>query len=224
MLDFLTHGARLRGAALGQFSLTKQLGDPIDFVWPCINSGDGDGVAFIKVTEAGLTLWDGPPFPVPVGQTTPLSLHQTIALSLGLHPLVAEMREGSPPDGTRLIESDTAALTVVSNPILTAVGKPQIFGLDGPTFFLIKKGTVIPYSWPCLNSGGGSGLARLRIVGQSINFLGTLITIPGLSTVVLLASFAALGIGGVTRTQTITMEDAAGVVLGSWTYSYTTTE
>lgn len=217
----LTGGTRL-GTRLRQFSLSKDLGAPIDFVWPCTNGGTADGVAFIKVLESGMVLWDSPPFTIPKGATVATNLHQTVDLSLGVHPLVPQLWEGFPP-GERLIEGDTLALTVVSNPLLSAVGLPLINNLPAPTSFLVRRGSVIPISWPCQNSGGGSGLARLKIRGESVSFTGTLITIPGFSTVVLLANVTAFEFAGVTRTQTVTMEDSLGRVLGSWTYSFTTT-
>ena len=189
MLDFLTRKPLLRAGRFGQFARTKQLGAPIDFVWPCTNSGDGDGVAFIKVLEGGLPLWVGPPFPIPIDQTVPVNLHQTIDLSLGLHNTVPQLYEGFPPDGVRLIETDTLALTVVSNPILAPVGNPQIDGQDGPTVIIlvipIGQTRAVSISWMCGNTGGGSGLARIRLTGSGggsgAAFVGTLVTIPGFS-------------------------------------------
>ena len=226
MLDFLTHGARLRAGpiALGQFSLTKQLGDPIDFAWPCTNSGDGDGVAFIKIVESGLALWDGPPFPVSAGQTTPLTLHQTISLPLGLRPLVAEMHEGLPPDGLGLIESDTVALTVVSNPILAPVGLPTIKGILAPSeIHLALNLQPIPILWACQNTGGGDGLARLKTVSSpsvsGLNVTGTLVTIPGgsagVSLLIAIDPFRMFSV----ETITLTMLDEANALLGMFSFT-----
>ena len=226
MLDYLARPvARLSTRVRHrQFSLTKQLGAPIDFLWPCTNSGNADGVAFIKVTELGLTLWDGPPFTVPPNQTVPLALHQTIDLSLGLHSLVAELHEGLPLTGSRLIASDTVALTVVSNPILTPVGQPTINGVVGPTLVSVVGGNIVPISWAVQNTGGGAGQARLQTTegggGVIQPVRGSLLTIPANTTMTLLLAittsdlFAFKG----TFSITLTMRDEQDVILGSWQF------
>ena len=214
--------AQLTAGRFGQFTRTKQVGEGIDFDWPCTNSGDGEGVAFIKVREPAIGLvWDGAPFPIPVGQTVTPNLHQTIDLPLGLRSMIPELHEGLPPNGIRLIASDTLALTVVSNPVLATVGNPKINNLDGPTFFEVKAGTVISLSWPCQNSGGGAGRARLRDGGSGVSFLGPLITISGFSTVVLLGSYIS-GSAGKFWNRTLTMEDDKGTILSTWVYSFKT--
>ena len=214
--------ARLQGGAirLGQFSLTKELGAPIDFVWPCTNSGDGDGVAFIKVLEGGSPLWVGPPFTVPVLGTVGLSLHQTIDISLGVHNLIAEMWEGLPPAGDRLIESDTVGLTVVSNPVLASIGPPTINGIEGATSVSVRVGIAVPVSWPCQNTGGGTGRARIRAVGQpGIANVSNYVTIPGFSTVILLRTVSGPEVPAGPYTVLLTMEDGAVPpnILDQWT-------
>lgn len=221
MLDFLTHKSGLSAGRFGQFSLTKQLGAPIDFVWPCTNSGDADGAAFIKVTEAGLTLWDGPPFTIPKGQTVSTTLHQTITQSLGLHNLIADLREGLPPLGVGALMSDTVALTVVSNPILAAVGPPTINGLVGPPAITVVKSAIVPVSWDCQNSGGGDGLSRLRVKTFTTIAFGPLVTIPGFTTTKLLISFGPGDFGA--TSCVLTMEDSAGVILASWPFTWNKT-
>mgnify|MGYP001583448942 CR=1 FL=1 len=223
MLDFLTRGARLSVDQVqhGQFTKTKQSGEGIDFTWPCTNSGNGDGTAFIRVTEAGLLVWSGAPFTVQPNQTVPLNLKETIDLPLGLHNLIAEAQEGFPPTGSKLIAADTLALTVVSNPILTPVGLPTIAGVLGPTLVTVLEGTTFVITWPCQNSGGGNGLARLRTVNSPLTIpSGTssgLVTIPGFSTVTLLTAITASQPPFLVKTSTITltMRDDNDVVLGT---------
>ena len=220
--------AQLTPGRLGQFAKTKDVGAPIDLIWPCTNVGDAEGVAFIKVLENGIAVWVGPPFPVPAKQTVGLNLHETIDLSLGLHNMVPQMHEGFPPDGVGLIAADTLALTVVSIPVLAAVGVPTIDGIPGATTISVisvpgSGRRPYPISWNCMNSGGGSGQARLRVVTNpqyvGSNVTGTLTTIPGLSTATLLLSVPTLfAIGDASYTVTLTMEDQTGLVLGTWIF------
>lgn len=230
MLKYLTRGARLRAGPVrhGQFSRTKELGEPIDLIWPCTNSGDGDGSAFIRVTESGLAVWEGPPFGIPALQTVPINLHQTIDLSLGLHGMIAEMHEGPPPAGVRLIASDTVALTVVSNPVLAAVGLPTIDGILAPTSIFSDRIRAIPVSWVCGNTGGGPGRARLRFVASPAAFMqgvvGTLVVIPGFFEVSLLLTLSPPILGGVGFTCVLTLEDdlAFPTILGTFQFTVLT--
>lgn len=211
----------------GQFSLTKQLGAPIDFLWPCTNSGNADGVAFIAVTEGGNPLWISPAFTIPAGLTVGTNLHQTLTQALGLHSLAAELREGAPPDGIRLIMSDTVALTIVSNPVLAPVGLPTVNGVVGPALVTVLRDQVVPVSWPCQNTGGGSGQARLRadssplLLGYPI--IGSLVTIPGGGNVTLLLGLPPVGFVGIPITITLTMQDDSAVVLGTFQFVETGT-
>ena len=227
MLDYLTGKPRLSSgrAALGQFSVTKQLGASLRLTWPCTNSGDADGVAFIKVREPSSALvWDGAPFPVPVGQTALVNLQQTVDLPLGLRSLVPELHEGLPPDGVGLIASDTLALTVVSVAILAPVGLPRINNLDGPTFFSVVGATaIIPVSWPCQNSGGAPRSAQLIVQsGGSADAVGNFVIVPGLSTVTLLVSFSNRALlGGVRDSVVIMAASNPFEFLGQFQFSYT---
>ena len=211
--------AQLTAGRFGQFTRTKQLGAPIDFVWPCTNGGDADGIAFIKVREPATGLiWDGPPFTIPMSQTVPANLHQTIDLSLGLHSMVPELHEGLPPDGMRLIASDTLALTIVSNPVLSAVGLPTINGVPGAISWTYFGSDIIPISWQCQNSGGGAGRARLLLEASPANIvfpiLGSLVHVPGFSTVTLLLS-ANIHFSVAGTVITVTLLDEADVILGT---------
>lgn len=228
MLDFLTRRPGLTAPArLGQFSLTKQLGAGIDFIWPCTNSGNADGVAFIAVTEGGAPLWSSPAFTIPAGATVGTNLHQTITQSQGLHNLVAELHEGSPPVGSRLIMSDTVALTIVSNPVLAPVGLPTVNGIVGPAAIIVSRDLVVPVSWPCQNSGGGSGQVRIRadssplLLGYPI--IGSLVTIPGGGSVTLLLGLPPVRFVGVPITITLTMQDDSGTILGTFQFVETGT-
>lgn len=214
--------AQLTPGRLGQFTKTKDVGAPIDFIWPCTNVGDAEGVGFIKVLESGIAVWVGPPFPVPAKQTVGLTLHQTIDLPLGVHNMAPQMHEGFPPDGIGLIAADTLALTVVSMPVLSAVGLPSINGITGETVFVFPipagQATVaVPISWNCQNSGGGAGQARLRLAGF-LKITGTLVTIPGFSTVTLLLVFNASFVNF--QNQILTMEDQTGAILGTYAFSW----
>lgn len=193
MLDFLTRKPQLSAGRFGQLSLTKQVGAVIDFTWLCINSGDGDGTAFIQVHEPATgAVWLGAALTIPAKASVQLNLLQTIQEPVGLRSLIAEMREGI--FSNRIIASESVALSVVSFPVLTPVGLPVVNGIPGELLpagpIVVPRGSAIPIAWPCENSGGSSGEAGLQsqsgagISGLSVN--GSIATIPAHSSQTLL--------------------------------------
>lgn len=201
---------KLDGFAI--YTLTRNLGATISFVWPVTNVGDLQGAAFIQITEAETVIGTGAPFPIDPGQTTAVNFNPVVNLPAGVHTLVAKVMEGLDPGGVPVGASQTITLTVVTIPVLAAVGPPTINNIVGPTTFSIKAGSVLPISWDCQNTGGGPGLARLRIEGTPVQSM--LVTIPGFSIVTLLLSYTP----GLTAILTLSMVDDTGVILAQWQY------
>ena len=203
------------------YILTRNLGDTISFVWPVQNVGDLAGAAFIQLTEAGAVVGTGAPFPINPGEIVDVNFNPVISLPAGVHILAATVMEGLPPDGLPVGSAQIITLTVVTVPILAAVGLPRINSLDGPTFFHVAAGSTIPISWPCQNTGGGSGRARLKVVGAyGFNPPGAFTTIPGFTTVTLLKNISAPPSPAGPYDVILTMEDDTGVLLGEWLFSY----
>ena len=230
MLDFLTRKPQLRAGRFGQLSVAKQIGEAIDFTWPCINNGDGDGAAFLQILEpANSSLgWVGSGFTIPAKTTVTLTLRQNnLNLPLGLHNLVAEMREGI--FSTRIIASESVELNMVSFPVLTSVGLPVIANIPGELLpagpIRVKAGSAIPIAWPCENSGAGAGQARLRALAAplttgDLTITGPLIEIPGASTTTLtLALGTSRLLDNFIYQVRLTMEDQNGNVLGTFSFS-----
>lgn len=207
------------------YTLTREMGDTISFVWPVTNVGDLQGAAFIQLTEAGAEVGTGAPFPIDPGQTVNINFNPVVSLSTGVHSLVATVMEGLPPDGIPVGDPQSITLRVVSIPVLSAVGNPTINGIPGATSFTAPSGisNFYPAAWDCQNSGGGVGRARLR-VAVAAGFIGTspFIQIPGFSTVTLLVLFGpSTGKGALACT--LTMEDEFGVPLGQWQFIWNRT-
>ena len=203
------------------YTLTRNVGDTLSLVWPVQNVGELAGAAFIQITEAGVEVGTGAPFPINPGQTVAVNFNPVVELATGIHILTARVMEGLPPTGIPVGSAQLITLTVVSVPVLSAVGLPKINNLDGPTFFVVGIRSVVPISWPCQNSGGGAGQARLKVVGAGRDDFGTLANIPGFSTVTLLFIHTAWSTPNVLD-YVVTMEDQAGVILGSHQFSIQT--
>lgn len=189
MPHFVTRKPQLRAGRFAQVSLTKQVGSAIDFTWLCINTGNGDGKAFIQVHDPATSLvWLGAALTIPAKASVQLNLLQTIQEPVGLRSLVAEMREGI--FSTRIIASEQVVLNVTSFPVLTPVGLPIVNGIEGNLDVRVLKGSAIPISWPCENSGGSSGQVRLQCRSSlginDFNFNGPVVTIPAHSSQTLL--------------------------------------
>lgn len=218
----------LKVDGFASYTLTRELGDTISFVWPVTNVGNLQGAAYIELTEAGLAVGAGAPFPIDPGMTVAVNFNPVVNLPIGVHILAARVMEGLPPDGVPAGAAQLITLTVVSIPVLAALGLPTINGGLGDT--AIGPGIrPNPYSitWGCQNSGSGSGRARLRVTSAPLysggNVTGGLVTIPGFSTVTLLLSVpTSFTVGGRTYTVTLTMEDDTGVILGTWQFTLAT--
>lgn len=224
MLDFLTRNPQLRAGRFGQLSVTKQLGSNIDFIWPCINSGDGDGTAFIHVTEPATgAIWLGQAFTIPAKATVPLTLRQNnLNLPIGVHSLIAEMREGI--FSNRIIASESVTLiSVTASPVLNAVGLPVVNGIPGELLpagpLLVQGGDSILFAWPCENSGGVAGQAKLQ-TNQFQGNLGSLTTIPAYSSqTLIIAQSTIFFMVGIIYTVNLSMIDANGVTLATFALS-----
>ena len=224
LLEPILVPGELKVDGFASYTLTRQLGDTIGFVWPVTNVGNLVGAAFIQLTEGGVDVGTGAPFPIDPGRTVDVGFNPVVGLPTGIHILMARVMEGLPPDGIAVGSAQIITLTVTSSPILAPVGLPTINGISGP--ISIGPGirpNIFPISWLCQNSGGASGLARLRVVSSPSfsggTVIGTLITVPGFSTVTLLLAVSTFWTAGSrVYTLTLTMEDEPGNILGSWQF------
>ena len=200
------------------FTLTRNVGETLSLVWPVQNVGELAGAAFIQVTEAGVEVGTGAPFPINPGQTVAVNFNPIVSLDLGVHILAARVMEGLPPDGVPVGSAQIITLTVTSVPVLSAVGLPTINGVLAPTVVNVIGGQFVSMTWACQNSGGGAGLVRLRL-DRGTGFLGDtgLITIPGFSTEILLLAVKTLALR-FTITVVLRMRDEADVLLGEWPF------
>ena len=214
----------LKVDGFASYTLTRNQGDTISFVWPVTNVGSLSGAAFIQLSEGGAVVGTGAPFPIDPGMTANINFNPVVDLSSGVHILVAKVMEGLPPDGIAIGSAQIITLTVVSIPSLSAVGQPTINGIVGATLISVVRGNAIPISWAVRNAGGGSGQARLRTTSSpgtgGLQITGSLVTIPGNTTVTLLLALAtgALIGGGFNYTINLRMLDGTGVVLGTWQF------
>ena len=208
------------------YTLTRNLGDTISFVWPVTNVGNLQGAAFIQLTEGGAVVGTGAPFPIEPGLTVDVNFNPIVSLPTGVHILAARVMEGLGPDGIPLGSAQIITLTVVSVAVLAAVGLPTVAGQPAPSFVTVSRLTSppVPVAWPCQNSGGGTGQARLRAaiappaIGFPVN--GSLVPIPGFSTLTLLLNLPTSGLIGDGRgyTVTLTMQDSSNVILGTFQF------
>lgn len=215
----------LKVDGFASYTLTRSQGDTISFVWPVQNVGELAGAAFIQLTEGGAEVGTGAAFQIDPGRTVNVNFNPVVSLAPGVHILVASIMEGLPPNGIPVGSSQIITLTVVSIPVLSAVGVPAIDGIVGATSITVVRGILVSVNWAVRNDGGAAGRARLRSVSSPLAFgisvVGGLITIPGNSTVTLLLG---LGTGsglirGFAYNITITMEDEVSIVLGSWSFT-----
>ncbi len=219
---------QLKVDGFATYVLTKAQGEAISFVWPVTNVGNLAGAAFIRLTEGGVGVGTGAAFSIDPGLTVNTSFNPVVSLPSGVHILIASVVQGLPPNGVAVGSPQTITLTVVSVPNLAAVGLPTIDGVLGPTQILRSRflSSPVPVLWPCQNSGGGSGLARLRTVasdpGVSLNVTGGLVPIPGFTTLSLLLGLGVGRVGAFTPyTITLTMETDTNMVLGAFQFIIT---
>ena len=217
---------KLDGFAI--YTLTRSQGDTLIFGWPVTNIGEIPGAAFIRITEGGVEVGAGGAFPIDPGQTVNVGFTPVVSLPAGVHILVAQVMEGLPPDGVAVGSAQIITLTVVSVPMLAAVGEPTINGILGPTSISVVCDAVIPVTWPVQNTGGAAGLARLKstvspAVQGGLIKTGGLLTIPGNTTTTLFMTIGQTCLSlyfdeSFTGQVQITMSDDQNVILGLWTF------
>ena len=224
LLEPILVPGELKVDGFASYTLTRQLGDTIGFVWPVTNVGNLVGAAFIQLTEGGVDVGTGAPFPIDPGRTVDVGFNPVVGLPVGVHILIARVMEGLPPDGIAVGDPQIITLTVTSLPILAAVGLPTIDGILAPTEVHLRLDLgPVPILWACQNTGGGDGLARLKTVSSpsvgGLNVTGTLTIIPGgsvgVSLLIALDPFRMFSV----EIITLTMQDETNVVLGSHTFT-----
>jgi hypothetical protein len=215
----------LRVDGFATYVLTKAQGQTISFEWPVTNVGSLAGAAFIRLTEGGVDVGTGAAFPIDPGQTAILNFNPVVSLASGVHILTATVMEGIPPTGVPVGSAQIITLTVVSVPVLAAVGNPTINGVVGASSVTLRRGTLLSVSWAVRNDGGGPGQARLKTLSApfavGISVTGALNTVPGFTTVTLLLGLSTSGLigGGFNYNIVVTMLDGSNVVLGTWPFS-----
>ena len=225
LLEPILVPGELKVDGFASYTITRNQGATISCVWPVQNVGDLQGAAFIQITEGGAVVGTGAPFPIDPGQTVAVNFNPVVELAVGIHILAATVMEGLPPDGVPIGSAQIITLTVVSIPVLAPVGLPTINGIFGAPEVTVVAGTPVPVTWPCENSGGGAGQARLRAtIAPFASFFpvnGSLVTIPGFDTKTLLLTLTTTLLAKQSYTVTLTMRDASNVVLGTYEFGLT---
>ena len=206
------------------YTLTRAQGQTISFIWPVKNIGSLAGAAFIQLTEAGSVVGTGAAFPIDPGETVNLNFNPVISLAAGVHILAAKVMEGLPPSGVAVGSAQIITLTVTSVAVLAPSGLPTINGIVGATQISLIRGQTASVIWPCQNSGGGAGQARLRLIFSPVTLpsgvQGALVTVPGFSTVALLLAFGTVSpfLFSSVYTVNLAMLDDTGLVLGTYQF------
>lgn len=171
----------LQGDKTSDFAAIRLAGEPVAVSWPCQNLGDGQGQAWVTISEGALDLWQGAAMPVFAGTTVNLTASGGTTLPAGVHNLVARMQS---PGG--VVGSQPLVIEVVDPAVLATVGSPIINGLVGPLVVNVVGGNPVTVQWSVQNTGGDAGSCRLRSKVDPFSYIwgvipsdGALTEIPG---------------------------------------------
>jgi len=190
---FLPGVLSIQGEKISEFRARRSPGETFALAWPCQNVGNAVGSTFIAVTEGGIVRWVGPAMPVDPGATRSLTASKIVDLPEGIHDLIAEMVKGTPEGPGGVVSSQPLVLEVVTPVSMRVIGLPLIDGLEMQPIIPMVSYQQFAVQVSVRNDGGDTGQAKLSVTG-SFGFDGgssPLISIPGHSTVTLLAGAQA---------------------------------